>query len=47
MLTLVARHFANGEPIRLFMEADRIVRIEPAWPSGSVVDWPFVAPALA
>ncbi len=46
MLTLVARHFANGEPIRLFMEADRIVRIEPAWPSGSVVDWPFVAPAF-
>ena len=46
MLTLFARHYANGEPLRVEIEGDRIRRIEPAWPQGSLNDWPFVSPAF-
>jgi N-acetylglucosamine-6-phosphate deacetylase len=46
MLSLFARHYANGEPIRVEIEGDRIRRIEPAWPQGNLKDWPFVSPAF-
>ena len=45
-MSLFARHYANGEPIRVIIDGDRIHRIEPAWPSGKVSDWPFVSPAF-
>ena len=46
MLTLHARHYSNGEPIRVVVQGDRIQRIEPAWPLGSLLDWPCVSPAF-
>jgi N-acetylglucosamine-6-phosphate deacetylase len=46
MLTLSARHYANGEPIRVTIEGDRIHRIEPAWPAGHIDEWPYVSPAF-
>jgi N-acetylglucosamine-6-phosphate deacetylase len=45
-LTLYGRHYANGEPIRVVTRGDRIHRIEPAWPTNSVDDWPYISPAL-
>lgn len=46
MLTLLARHYANGEPIRVTINGQRIQRIEPAWPEGSVSEWPYISPAF-
>lgn len=46
MLTLHARSYENGEPLRVTVRGDRIRSVEPAWPQGSVEDWPFVAPGL-
>ena len=46
MLTLFARHYANGEPIRIDTLENRILRISPAWPKGPLQDWPFVSPAF-
>lgn len=46
MLTLLARHYANSETIRVTILGQRIHRIEPAWPTGSVSDWPYVSPAF-
>jgi N-acetylglucosamine-6-phosphate deacetylase len=46
MLTLHARSYENGEPLRITVAGDRIRSVEPAWPQGAVEDWPFVAPAL-
>ena len=46
MLTVSARHYANGEPIRVLLDGDRIHRIEPAWPTGTLSDWPYLSPAF-
>ncbi len=46
MFTLHARSYENGEPVRITVAGTRIRSVEPAWPNGSVADWPFVAPAL-
>ncbi|WP_397569487.1 N-acetylglucosamine-6-phosphate deacetylase [Schlesneria sp. T3-172] len=46
MLSLFARHYANGEPIRIDLQEDRILRVSPAWPNGSIQDWPYVSPAF-
>ncbi|WP_373652775.1 N-acetylglucosamine-6-phosphate deacetylase [Schlesneria sp. DSM 10557] len=46
MLSLFARHYANGEPIRIDLQDDRILRVSPAWPNGSIHDWPYVSPAF-
>lgn len=46
MLTIRARSYENGEPLRVTVLNDRICSVEPAWPQGRVDDWPFVAPAL-
>lgn len=46
MLTLNARSYENGEPIRISIVGDRIRSVEPAWPGEAVADWPYVAPAL-
>ena len=46
MLTLFARHYANGEPVRVTIDGNRIQRVEPAWPTAKVCDWPFVSPAF-
>ncbi len=46
MLTIHARSYENGEPLRITLRGDRIRSVEPAWPKGTVDDWPFVAPGL-
>ena len=46
MLTLHARSYENGEPLRIKIAGRRIRSVEPAWPAESVADWPFVSPAL-
>ena len=46
MLTIRARSYENGEPLRITLRGDRIRSVEPAWPKGAVDDWPFVAPGL-
>jgi len=46
MMTIRARSYENGEPLRIAVSGDRIRSVEPAWPTGSVDEWPFVAPGL-
>jgi len=46
MMTIRARSYENGEPLRITVSGDRIRSVEPAWPTGSVDEWPFVAPGL-
>ncbi len=46
MLTISGRRYDTGEPVRLSIEGDRIVSIDPAMPAGNVADWPWLAPAL-
>ena len=46
MLSLNARSYENGEPLRISIAGNRIRSVEPAWPVADVADWPFVAPAL-
>ena len=46
MMTIRARSYENGEPLRIAISGDRIRSVEPAWPTGSVDEWPFVAPGL-
>lgn len=43
---LQGRHYANGEPIRVFIRGERIHHFEPAWPRSHVEDWPYLAPAF-
>jgi N-acetylglucosamine-6-phosphate deacetylase len=45
-LTLYGRHYANGEPIRVTVQGDRIQRVDPAWPERDFQSWPFISPAL-
>ena len=45
-VTLFGRHYENGEPVRIELVGDRIHEITPARPSGSIQDWPYVAPGL-
>jgi N-acetylglucosamine-6-phosphate deacetylase len=45
-MQLRARSYENGEPICITVNGERIASIEPAWPSGDVDAWPYVAPGL-
>jgi N-acetylglucosamine-6-phosphate deacetylase len=45
-ITLYGRHYANGEPIRVTIQGDRIERVDPAWPEHDVQSWPYISPAL-
>ena len=45
-ITLRGRNYANSEPIWVVINGDRIERVDPAWPEGSVDDWPYISPAL-
>ena len=45
-LQIQGRRYDTGEPVRLTIEGEHIASIEPAWPSGSLEEWPYVAPAL-
>lgn len=45
-MQLKGRHFENGEPVCVTIEGERILRVDPAWPAGSIDDWPWIAPAL-
>ena len=40
MLTIHARSYENGEPLRITLRGGRIRSVEPAWPKGAVDDWP-------
>jgi N-acetylglucosamine-6-phosphate deacetylase len=44
--TIDARRYDNGEAVRLTIADSTITAVEPAWPDGSLADWPFVAPGL-
>jgi N-acetylglucosamine-6-phosphate deacetylase len=46
MLTLYGRRYENGEPVRITIDEQRIIAVEPAWPPRNVEEWPFVAPGL-
>jgi N-acetylglucosamine-6-phosphate deacetylase len=46
MLTLFGRRYENGEPVRITVEGDRIVSVDPAWPSRNAAEWPYIAPGL-
>ena len=46
MLTITARRYDTGEPVRISVQADRIRSVEPAWPDSPVDNWPYVAPGL-
>jgi N-acetylglucosamine-6-phosphate deacetylase len=46
MIDFCARRYDNGEPVRVFIDGDRIAAVEPVWPSGDVADWSCVAPGL-
>lgn len=45
-LVLHGRHYENGEPVRITVEAERIAAVEPAWPPRNAKPWPYVAPGL-
>lgn len=45
-LTILARRYETGEPVRVTVSAGKVERVEPAWPLGSVDDWPWIAPGL-
>lgn len=45
-MDVFGRSFENGEPLRIRIDGERIVSVEPAWPDGDANDWPFVSPAL-
>ncbi len=40
------RRYDTGEPVSISVSNGRIAAVEPVTPKGSIVDWPFVAPAL-
>lgn len=40
------RNYENGEPIAVKVVGAKITAIEPAWPKGSIDDWPYIAPGL-
>ncbi len=46
MRELRGRSYVNGEPICVTVEAERIARVEPAWPEGDAATWPWIAPGL-
>ncbi len=46
MLRIFGRRYENGEPVCIETRGDRITSIVPAWPKGSVAEWPYVAPGL-
>ncbi len=45
-MEVVGRHYENGEPIRVTIEGERILSVEPYWPTDGVDSLPFVAPGL-
>lgn len=44
--SVCGRRYDTGEPVRITIAGERIVRVEPAWPLGRADAWPFVAPGL-
>lgn len=46
MLTLRGRRYDTGEPVCITTEGDRISAVTPCTPSGSIADWPWIAPGL-
>lgn len=45
-LSIPARRYDTGEPVQVRISGKSIAAIEPAWPAGTVADWPVVAPGL-
>lgn len=45
-MQVFGRHYQNGEPIRVTLDAGRIQRVDPVWPNESATDWPWIAPGL-
>ena len=45
-MQLKGRRYDNGEPVCITVDGERIDRVEPAWPSGDLADWPYVAPGM-
>lgn len=46
MLSFRARRYDTGEPVRIFVEGQRVAAVEPAQPDGDPHALPFVAPGL-
>jgi len=46
MLTIDARRYETGEPVRIHIEGSQIASVEPIWPVTPLADWPWVAPGL-
>ncbi|MFM8222546.1 MAG: hypothetical protein ACKOJF_26880, partial [Planctomycetaceae bacterium] len=45
-LTVVARRYETGEPVRIEVARGVIERVSPAWPGQSLPGLPWVAPGL-
>ena len=45
-ISVQARRYDTSEPVSIEIADGRITRIVPAWPTGTVDDWPLVAPAF-
>jgi N-acetylglucosamine-6-phosphate deacetylase len=45
-MEIKGRRYDNGEPVSIVIEGERIASIEPAWPTGDVDDWPYIAPGM-
>jgi N-acetylglucosamine-6-phosphate deacetylase len=45
-LTIDARRYDTGEPVRVTIAGPKIAAVEPAHPNGDVADWPWIAPGL-
>ncbi|MFO1094217.1 MAG: hypothetical protein U0992_13035 [Planctomycetaceae bacterium] len=46
MLQFHARRYDNGEPVRITISGDRVTAVEPAIPTATAADWPYVGPGL-
>lgn len=46
MLSIHARRYDTGEPVRITIDGDRIAAVDATVPDGAAADWPFVAPGL-
>jgi N-acetylglucosamine-6-phosphate deacetylase len=45
-MQLYGRRYDTGEPVCVSIDRERIISVEPAWPAGSVDEWPYIAPGL-
>lgn len=45
-MQVYGRRYENGEPVCITIEGELIRRVDPAFPSGDVASWPWIAPGF-